>query len=321
MGISQGANLYFMAVIAYTLQSVFSDAFMVSGRLISILVSVIRFLFNCIPRRWHFKLARPLGKLSCLVSKRRSLAIRRNLRWCFPERSDQEREQLFQDNINQMGLSFFDTGVAWFWTDDAILKHIPHRFVGLDAFLDAQKNSNKGILLLGKHSLHMELDARLFGMQATAYGVARGSDSPLVNALMQYGRSHHSVKIGDKTNPRQFVRWLRDKHTVAYYPDQDYGTQRAVITTLFGVPATFTTAAYTLQKLSKGLVYFYHTYYDQGELVIDIEPLDLPMQDAESHTIQLAQYIEQKIAHQPSGYLWVHRRFKSTKGKVSYGVF
>ncbi|MEC8882310.1 MAG: hypothetical protein VX737_03425 [Pseudomonadota bacterium] len=280
----------------------------------------IWYAISLIPRKWQYKLASMLGKISLLFSKRRANIIRKNLSWCFAHQTKDVQTSLFNANIRFLGQSFFDTGVAWFWSDAAIKSHIPHHIKGLDAFLEAQKSTDKGILLLGKHSQHLELDARILGLYVTGYGVSRGSDSPALNAAMNHGRQKASVDMSAKTNPRQFVRWLKEGKTVVYFPDQDYGKKRSIETSLLGTPATFTTAPYTLHRLSNCLIYFYNTYYENNTLVIDIQPLDLPTHDCSAFTLALAKIIEQSISKHPAEYLWAHRRFKSTKGKESYSL-
>lgn len=275
-------------------------------------------LLACLPRHWHYKFANVLGRLSARLAQKRAKVIQRNLSWCFASMSNCEREQLYARNLQLMGQSFFDTGVAWFWPDEAIHASIDFEIRGLDAFLDHQYRSQQGILLLGKHSQHLELDARLLGLYVTGYGVARGSESASMDRAMYRGRRKSSEEMSAKTNPRQFVRWLKEGKTVAYFPDQDYGVKRAIVRDLFGVPATFTTAPYTLCKLSGCLVYFYNSFYEGQKLVIELEYLQLPQDSAEAFTEALAAYMEAKIARHPAEYLWAHRRFKSTKGKASY---
>lgn len=275
-------------------------------------------IMACLPRCCHHWFASAFGRLSAALVQKRARVIQHNLAWCFTEMSLNDREKLYAHNLTQMGQSFFDTGVAWFWSDAAIHANIDFEIRGLEGFLEHQRRSEKGILLLGKHSQHLELDARLLGLYVTGYGVARGSDSVMMNRAMYRGRKKASVEIGAKTNPRQFVRWLKTGKTVAYFPDQDYGPNRAIVRDLFGVPATFTTAPYTLCKLSGCLVYFYNSFYEGKKLVIELEYLELPQDSAETFTEALAAYLEAKIAQHPAEYLWAHRRFKSTKGKACY---
>lgn len=278
-------------------------------------------LFYCLslmPRNWHYKFAYAIGRFSFFLSKRRARIIRKNLSWCYPHKTTKEKFSLLNANIRFLGQSFFDTCIAWYWTDETIKKNIKHVIIGLDDFLKVQKSSSKGILMLGKHSQHLELDARIMGLYVTGYGVSRGSDSKVLNEAMNYGRQKAAVDMSSKTNPRQFVKWLKDGKTVVYFPDQDYGKKRSVEASLLGIPVTFTTAPYTLYKLSNCLIYFYDTYYDKDTLFIDIQPLNLPSDNAKDFTLALSKIIEKAIAKHPAEYLWAHRRFKSTMGKESY---
>lgn len=278
----------------------------------------IWYMLALLPRSMHYRLASTLGSISCALGRKRSRVIKKNLSWCFATLPVHAQDALYRSNIRFLGQSFFDTGIAWFWTDEMIQKHVDYEIRGLDAFYKQQQETDQGFLMLGKHSQHLELDARLLGLHITGYGVARGSESKALNDAMYHGRKKATVEMSAKTNPRQFVRWLREGKTVAYFPDQDYGKKRSMMTTLLDVPATFTTAPYTLYKLSGCLIYFYNTFYENNKLVIELEQLHLPCENSEVFTQALALYIEDKIKQHPAEYLWAHRRFKSTKGKASY---
>ena len=97
----------------------------------------------------------------------------------FSHDSLDQRRLLCQSVLTGTGQSVFDTLVAWFWTSAQIKCHIPHRIIGLNALLDVQKSGDRGVLLLAKHSQHIELDARLIGMHLSLC-VGRGSASVLV---------------------------------------------------------------------------------------------------------------------------------------------
>ena len=288
-----------------------------AGVINHLLIQVIWCVAQILPRQWHFRWARTVGRLIYWGSLRRRRVVQRNLAWCFPDIRGPQKRALNRAVVYSTGLAVFDTLVAWFWTSAQIKRHIPHRIVGLTELLDVQKSGDRGVLLLAKHAQHLELDARLVGMYVNACAVGRGSDSYFVDAMMSSGRAR-SLEMASRSNPRQFVTWLKDKRTVIYYPDQDYGKNRSIDTTWFGVPAVFTTAPYTLQRLTGCYVFFLNSYYEGVELVIELERLDLPKESACQFTQALSQYIENTIARHPAEYIWGHRRFKSTKGVESY---
>jgi KDO2-lipid IV(A) lauroyltransferase len=282
-------------------------------------VRLLAAMFCCLPRSWHLAMGPRIGHLATVFARQRTRVTTRNLEWCFPNYSTAQRKKLLDAYHDSLGLAIFDNLVGWFWSTEAIMKHIPHRLLGFDAFREAQKKSDQGILLLGKHSQHMELDGRFIGMHFDTFPVQRGGGySKFVNALIAYGRGKMASQIFPKSSSREFVKTLRAGQTLVYFPDQDYGPDHATKTTFLGVPSVLTTAPYRLHKLSNCLVYFYDSYYEDGVLVISIQQLHLPTTDADAFTHAMGRCIEEKVAMHPAEYLWGHKRFKSTKGAKAY---
>ena len=275
-------------------------------------------LLSCLPRAWQWRMAGSIGRFCGWIVPKRRHIMRCNLAWCFSSLSATEQKILLDKNQYYLGLSFCDIAVAWFWTDVSIRGQIPYRWVGLDDFLQVQKSSSRGILLMSKHMQHLELSGRLLGMYVNYHIVYRRHASPLLQAHIMRARQAMALDISDRGRPRQFLRWLRSGATVLYYPDQDYGTHRAIRTELLGVPAMMTTAPYALHTRSGCLLYFFDSVYVDGVLELSLKPLSLPVSDATVFTIALADYIAQSIARAPEQYFWAHRRFKSTKGKQAY---
>ena len=283
------------------------------------LVWVVRQFFCLIPRSWHYAIAHPVGRLVYWISRRHQRVSEKNLDWCFSSLSRQDRKQLTDRHVYFVGLSLFDNLVGWLWSTEKIKQTVPHRLIGFDEFLHVQKHSDQGILLIGMHSTHMELDGRFIGMHFDTVPVQRGGGySSFLNAIIAYGRGQMAKKILSKEQGKGFIKALRDAETLVYFPDQDYGKSRSIQTTLFGEPVLLTTVPYTLQKCSNCLVYLYDSYYEGRTLVMTIEKLELPTCDAESFTEALGRCIESKIARHPAEYMWGHRRFKSTKGVECY---
>ncbi len=66
-----------------------------------------------------------------------------------------------------------------------------------------------GNLVLFKHSQHLELDARLLGLNAEIFGVSRSHNSPIMNKLQTQGRLSSVQATADKNKPRKFLTWLK----------------------------------------------------------------------------------------------------------------
>jgi lauroyl/myristoyl acyltransferase len=208
----------------------------------------------------------------------------------------------------------FDTGIAWFWSDQRIKKNISYEINGLSSILKHQA-SNKGILLFFKHSLHLELDSRILGMHAEIYGVEREHNSKYFQSIQKQGRLKSMLDVVDRKNTLRFIKWLKDGKTVLYAPDQDYGMKKSNEIKFFNLPAATISAPFKIIQKTNCKAYFLDSYFKKNKLFIDIEELSLNDVEELGFSKNLNSYIEEKIKLNPHEYLWQHRRFKSTLGK------
>ena len=63
-------------------------------------------------------------------------------------------------NLSSLGIALFETGIAWFWNDKRINEIF--RVKGCDNFNDVY-DKNNGVLIIGIHSMSLELGAELWG--------------------------------------------------------------------------------------------------------------------------------------------------------------
>ena len=269
-----------------------------------------------LPTSWHPAIGQSCGKLLLILAKSRKKIAQANIEACFPNLTKTEQQKILQDNFLYLGRSLIETGIAWFWSDKKIQSRFDYEVIGLD--LLSANNANKGNLIIFKHSQHLELDARLFAMNAEVYGVSRTHNSTAMNQIQNKGRLSSMKDTADKNNPRKFMKWLKTGKNVMYAIDQDYGWDHSVKLKFFNQEAaTITTTRKIIDATNSNLL-FINSYYKKNKLVIKIELIDHFGLDS----IELAQKInnlmEEKILQHPAEYLWMHRRFKSTLGKNFY---
>ena len=148
-----------------------------------------------------------LGNLLLVIASKRKRIAQVNIQTCFPLLTFQEQNKLLHQNFKFLGASIFQTGSAWFWSDAQIQKHVEYEIRGLELLNNTKEQS--GNLVLFKHSQHLELDARLLGLNAEIYGVGRSHNSPIMNKLQTQGRLSSIQATADKNNPRKFLAWLK----------------------------------------------------------------------------------------------------------------
>jgi len=284
--------------------------------LLTLLVSFWR-LVLLLPRSFHIILIFIIGNFFYLLPLKRNKFSKKNIDLCFPEFSVKDRKKLHKSNVIASAKIIFDSGISWFWSDKKINKLIKYEIRGLDKLLEDQKNNN-GILLFFKHSLHLELDARLIGMNAEIYGVERVHNSKTFDSIQKAGRLKSIKDICDKNNPLKFIRWLKNGRTVLYATDQDYGINQSDIVNFFNQPAATISAPLKIITTTKCKTYFMNSFMEKEKYILEIDELKLDQSSEINFSKDLNLYIEKKIRDNPAEYLWQHRRFKSTLGKKDF---
>jgi len=91
----------------------------------------MKFFFNClahaflwllahIPYRWTVHVGYFLARLAPRFSKSRVKVIAANLRACFPQMSESEREQIQKEHWRLLGRSFAERGILWLGSEQQI---------------------------------------------------------------------------------------------------------------------------------------------------------------------------------------------------------
>ena len=130
------------------------------------------------PRRFQNFIAIVLGHFINWLPLKRNRISKVNIDLCFKDLSQKDRDNIHKKNTIEFAKVIFDTGISWFWSDNRIKRNIPYKINGLQAILNNQNDKN-GILLLFKHSLHLELDSRILAMHAEIYGIEREHNSQI----------------------------------------------------------------------------------------------------------------------------------------------
>ncbi len=266
------------------------------------------------PRKAHLFISKLLGFLFFLSSNRRNKYSKTNIGICFPELSKHKQNSIYKKNIIASGNIIFDTGSAWFWSDNRIKKNISYKINGLDDLIEEQKQKN-GVLLFFKHSLHLELDARILGMHIELFGLERKHNSKYFQNIQKKGRLKSLKGLIDRKNMLKFIKLLKRGKTILYAPDQDYGVEKSIEINFFKQPAATIHAPFKIIQNTNCKTFFLNSYMKGNILILDIEKIDLDNSNISNFLRNLNIYIEEKIKLSPHEYLWQHRRFKSTLGK------
>jgi len=275
-------------------------------------VVALMWLVARLPLKLQWWLGRRLGDLAYRFATRRRRITRVNIDLCFPELSDQEREDLVRQTFRANGIGVMELGLAWFRNPVSFL---PVTAVhGLEN-LNAALARGRGVLLLGAHYSTLDLGGSLVTEYIEADVMQRDHNNPLMNAVMTRARERRYGKALDSKDLRGLLRGLKNNRVIWYATDQDYGRKDIVFAPFFGVPTGSITATSRIADRSSCAVVPFSHFRREHELGYDIyfhPPLEnFPSGDDLADATLVNKTIENEIRKHPDQYLWMHRRFKT----------
>lgn len=263
-----------------------------------------------LPFAWQMALGRRLGRLAFAVSGKRARVAARNLRLCFPEQTPAERRAVVRAHFENLGLSIFEMGMAYYCPR----RLLPH--ITVHGAENLEPHAPGATILLTAHFGALEVGGtwlKSTGLEFDA--VYRKDRSPLVTELVRRGRLTSGRRVIEKANIKQMVRSLKQGFPVWYAPDQSYRRKQSALVDFFGIPAMTNTATSALARLGGAAVlgFFVHRNADLSGYDIYISPAltDFPSKDAVADSERINRLFEEAVLRTPAQYFWVHRKFKS----------
>ena len=251
-----------------------------------------------------------IGSLIYKVSPHRREISEINIKLCLDVK-DNELDKLVKENFRAIGRGIFEMAIAW-WSSDKRIKKLDTRVLNKEVLEDTQT----GALVLIKHSTHLELDLRLLSQHFDLTGMYKSQTNEAINYVMIRARNNYIQGSLTNKEAMKAVRWIRSGKNFLYAADQDYGLKVSKMIPFFGrTAATVTFPALFLKKDIKIVLADVSKVDDLYE--IEIKNIE-PSMNEEDFLFQMNKTYEEFIKKDPSGYLWMHRRFKSGQGESLY---
>ncbi len=275
------------------------------------------YTISWLPYKWQLAMGRGLGRLFYRFVKKRAHIARRNLELCFPDKPAEEIEQLVRTNMENTGIAFFETGMAWWWPDWRIRRKLHVHGV---EHLEAPQNEGKGVLLLLFHFLSLEVHARLHGFVKPAVGLYRPHNNAVMEFLQTRGRGRSNKYMIPRTDVKGMIQALDQGDIAGYLPDQDYGRRRTVFAPFFNVEQASTTTGTLLFAEHANCVVLPATCFRRADgtgydMCFYPQFENFPTGDEVADVTRVNHMVEFAIQQQPDQYMWVHRRFKTRPNK------
>lgn len=251
-----------------------------------------------------------VGSLAWLVAAPRRKITRINLRLCYPNLTESQREAIGRAHFQYFVRSFFERFIFWFGTEARI-----RSLVSLDGLELFERWRGKPVILLAPHFVGIDAGGIRFQLESPFASMYAQQKSRVLTEVMTSGRSRFNGAQMFLRNDglRPAIRALRDGVPFYFLPDMDLGPRDAVFVDFFGVPAATVTSVARLARLSGAVVIPLVTTMTDTGYVAKFYPAweDYPGEDLEAATRRMNHFIEERVAEMPAQYLWSHKRFKT----------
>lgn len=276
-----------------------------------IIIGLLR-LVALLPYPAAMAAGRMLGRLVYVLSGSRRKTVDINLRACFPEKSEQERERIKRASYQNIGISVVEMAMCWWWPERRLQPLV--ELVGKE-HLDAVLNAGRGAILLSGHYTSLEIGGRLLAMHLPFQAMYRTQRNALFDSYLFTRRSSYLAGVVSRKDTRKLIQGIRKGIPTWYAPDQDFRRERNVFAPFLGVPAATITAGSRLAQTTGAamLPYYPERKSDGSGYILRIGPPleNFPSGDDVEDATAINRSIGDFVRQHPENYMWIHPRFKT----------
>ena len=260
-------------------------------------------IISILPYGILMRLGDSLGLLMHKVSPHRKEISAININRCLKKEGN-ELNQFVKLNFQAFGRGIFEMAIAW-WASDKKIKSLKTRLIN-GHLLESQTG---GVLVLIKHSTHLELDLRLLSQFFDLTGMYKSQTNAVLNYVMIKARNNYIKASLTNKEGLKAAKWIKSGKIFLYAADQDYGQNVSEMVPFFGHDAATVTFPALFCKRNIKII-FADVSKVKGAYEIELKELH-SSQNRYEFLKEMNDLYQEFILKEPEGYLWMHRRFKS----------
>lgn len=235
-----------------------------------------------------------------------------NLRLCFPELPEQERQVIARRHFQAYARSILERSILW-WSSEQRIRKLIHIEPGVPFDLIA----TGPVIFLCPHFVSLDMAGIGLVLETPMCSMYAQQKNTLFDKALKKGRIRFGLArlLSRNQGIKPIIRAMREGYGFFMLPDMDFGIKDAEFVPFFGIPAATLTspariAAATKAKVVPVIATMLPNY--QGWRVT-VHPAweNFPGDDITAATQRMNTFIEEQIRLYPAEYLWSHRRFKT----------
>ncbi|MDH2997420.1 lauroyl acyltransferase [Pasteurellaceae bacterium LFhippo2] len=269
-----------------------------------------------VPFRLRDKLAARIGKIVAkhLKGKKQYHRADTNLRYCFPEWSEQKRDEVIEKMFITVAQTMLGIG-------EIALRPISHlqnrcEYSGLEIVREARANG-KNVILLVPHT--WSIDAA--GIALYTYGMPMASmyhphKNPLVDWLWNSVRQRFGGTMHTRNNGiKPFLNDVKKGQLGYFLPDEDYGEKASVYAKFFATEKATLPGLTQMARITNAVVIPMFPIYnaEKGAYQIEILPKIEFDESPEQSAREMNRLIEYFVTKNPEQYVWILRLLKTRR--------
>ena len=277
-------------------------------------------LLRLLPLRLLAPVGRGLGFLLYLLGRERREVVLTNLKLCFPQWTEAERQRIGRAHFQAFGRSLLEHGILW-WSSKARVQ----RLVRIEGIEHWQAVAGRPVILLAPHFVGLDMGGVRLGSEHRVVSVYSHQKDPTFDAVLYSGRTRFVMPelYSRQEGVRSVVKAMRRRLPFYYLPDMDFGSRDSIFVPFFGVPAATITGLSRIARLAGATVVPAVTRQLPGAAgyALTFYPAwrDFPSNDVEHDTRRMNAFIEERVLEMPEQYYWLHKRFKTRPpGEAKY---
>lgn len=273
-----------------------------------------KFLFLLSPRTIA-AVSGPLSTIGWWLAKSRRRVALTNLRLCFPQLSDAERETIARQHFRAYMQAALEHGFLWNATGQRI-----RDYVSLQDEHEWQKfregENQRPVIWLCPHFIGLDAAAIRISADTSGCSIYSEQSNPDLDQMMLAGRTRFGdSQIIARTAGVKHIRAMKSGLPFYYLPDMDFGARDSVFSSFFGVQAATITGVSRLAKLTGAVVVPVIATQRPKGAGYDVRFYPawdaFPSGDDDADARRLNAFIEDRVRENTAQYLWTHKRFKT----------
>ncbi len=267
--------------------------------------------FGFIPLRWSQAIGGKLGLFLMKYNYKRAHIARCNLKACFPDKTDTEREELLRLNAIETGKWFMESAHVWFRHPKHLIQKVS---VKNPEVLERAHQQKRGVVIVLPHMGNWEL-LNFYIPQHYAFAAMY---KPIKSAWFEQLTFRSRSRLGTQMFPtnskgvRQALKSMRNNNVLAILSDHLPSREAGVYAPFFGNPALTGKLTQSLVNSNQSealLASVLRKPKGQGFEIIFQKIEGIHTKDNIEAATALNQAIEKSILLCPEQYQWVYRRF------------